>query len=225
VRRIAQAELERVNVVATRQLVDAARTAGVGQMLFMSSIAAKVRDPSRYPYARTKVEGERCVAQSGLRHAILRPTIVLGAGGGTFAALRKLAALPIIPLFAGGKARVQPIDVEDVARAVAMALSGGAVESLLELGGPEVLTFAELLARIRLASGRKPAATLPIPYAPARVLLATLEKLTGGKFPVRAAQLTPFVDDGIATQNSVLAALAPTMAPLDTLLRRLARGG
>jgi NADH dehydrogenase len=218
------AELERVNVIATRQLVDAARAAGVGQILFMSSIAAKARDTARYPYARAKIEGERLVARSGLRHAILRPTIVLGEGGGNFPMLRKLANLPLVPAFGGGTARVQPIDVADVARAVEITLAGRATETLVELGGPEVLTFAELLARIRLASGRKRPAILRVPYEPARAGLALLGKLSGGKFPVRAAQLTPFVEDGVATHNSVLAELAPTMMPLDRLLGRLVRG-
>lgn len=220
-----EAELERVNVDATRQLVQSAQTAGVAQMLFMSSIAAKVRDTGRYPYARTKLEGERCIAQSGLRHAILRPTIVLGENGGNFAMLRKLAFLPLIPAFGGGTARVQPVDVADVARAVELTLFGAAHgESLLEIGGPEVLTFADLLARIRRAGGREPTAVLPIPYETARAALRLLEKVSAGRFPVRAAQLTPFVADGVAAHNPVLAELAPKMAPLSDLLERLARG-
>jgi NADH dehydrogenase len=218
------AELERVNVAGTRELVTAAKRAGVSQILFMSSIAAKTRDVMRYPYARTKLEGERCVAQAGLRHAILRPTIVLGEGGGNFSVLRKLASLPMVPAFGGGTARVQPVAVTDVARAVELLLTGRAVgDSLIELGGPEILTFAELLLRIRRAAGRRGGLLLPVPYEPARVVLAILATLSGGRFPVRPAQLTPFVSDGVAAASAVSAQLAPMMEPLMTVLERLAR--
>jgi NADH dehydrogenase len=215
-----------VNVAGTHELVAAAKSAGVGQILFMSSIAAKTRDVTRYPYARTKLEGERCVAQAGMRYAIVRPTIVLGTNGGNFSVLRKLAVLPVIPAFGGGTARVQPVDVADVARAVELLLTGRAgSDSLIELGGPEILTFAELLLRIRGAAGRGRAPLLPVPYEPARAALAILATLSGGRFPVRPAQLTPFVADGVAADNALSARLTPTMEPLTKLLERLARAG
>lgn len=217
------AELERVNVIGTQKLVAAAKSAGVRQFIFMSSIAAKASDVSHYPYARTKLAAERLVASSGLGYAILRPTIVLGTGGGNWPMLRKLANLPAIPMFGGGRARVQPVDVADVARAVALTLEGRAgTEPISEIGGPETLTFAELILAIRRACGRSPAPLLYVPYGPARTALAVLERLSAGKLPVRAGQLTPFVADGVADSCTLLAALQPAMSPLRTLLERLA---
>lgn len=218
-----ESELRRVNVEGTRELVEACRRARVKRFVFMSSIAAAGDRIGDYPYARTKLEAEGIVREAGVQHTIVRPTIVLGERGGNWRMLRKLACLPVIPMLGGGAVRVQPVDVVDVARAVEVILDDRvALDPLIELGGPEVLTFADFLLRIRKACGLGSAALVRIPVGPVAALAKSARRVFGESFPVGPGQLAPFINDGAAASNAVYEQLRPGMATLDELLVRLA---
>ncbi len=214
-------ELRTTNVDGTRTLLEACKARGVRRIVYVSSIAARYADLSDYPYGQTKQQAEAVVSESGLEHAILRPTIVMGEGGSGWTMLRKLACLPVVPLLAGGRTQVQPIDVADVARGIALTLEdfrGGA----FDLGGPEVLSFGELLRRIRKACGRGDGVLLPLPVWPLRTLLNVANAVLPGKVPGSAGQLVPFLQDGTAEPSHLHERLEPGMTPLDALLQRLA---
>jgi NADH dehydrogenase len=137
--------------------------------------------------------------------------------------LRKLACLPLVPVFAGGRTEVQPVDVADVARAVAVLLEDFPVNRTIELGGPEIVSFGDLLRRIRSACGRSKALLVPIPIWPVRTLLNLANGVLPGRLPVTAAQLVPFVRDGKAEPNFLYEQLRPSMTSLNALLLRIAR--
>ena len=216
-------ELNRINVEATAQLVEAAHRHGVRHILYVSSIAAKYRDLSDYPYGSSKRKAEDVVRGSQLEYTILRPTIVLGKASPIWNRLQRMATLPAIVVIGDGSTLVQPVDVDDVARAMLIILTVGRFSSeVLELGGPEVLSFAQLLRRIRKATGRGGAPTLRIPTAPIRGALRLGERMLGPRLPVSAGQLTPFLQDGVADPNDLAAELRASQQPLDQLLNRLA---
>lgn len=218
-----ESELRRVNVDGTRELLAACKRAGIKHFVFMSSIAAAADDSIDYPYARTKIDAESLVRDSGLEHTIVRPTIVLSERGGNWTMLRKLACLPVVPLFGGGTARVQPVDLADVARGVELILDGIAKgTAMIEIGGPEVLTFADFLRRIRKACGRAGSPFVAVPIGPMAALLKVARKLFGESFPISAGQLAPFVCDGVAAANPVHEQLRAKMPPLDELLASIA---
>jgi hypothetical protein len=93
---------------------------------------------------------------------------------------------------------------------------------VVELGGPEVLSFSGFLARIRGVCGHAGFPGLPIPVAPVRLALSMLKLALGERSPVGPGQLAPFVNDGIAEPNPVFEMLRPDMRPLDDVLRRVA---
>ena len=143
------ADYFRINVVGTNNLLERAKQCGVRRFLFVSSIVVRYRNKDDYYYAQSKEKAEQLVRESGLEYAIVRPTIVAGAGSGVLAGLEKLATLPVMPVFGDGRTRVQPIAVEDLADFLVMILerelfSGGT----FEFGGPEVLTIEHLLSRL-----------------------------------------------------------------------------
>jgi nucleoside-diphosphate-sugar epimerase len=216
--------LRDVNYAGTQALLAARRNAAAGKIVYVSSIAVTGSDVSEYPYAQTKVAAERAVQDSGLECVIVRPTIVLGEGAPNWRMLRTLACLPVVPLFGGGRAQVQPVDVRDVARGLEW-LADNHVESgsVVEIGGPEVLPFSDFLARIRAACGGNGFPHLSIPIAPVRMVLKMLTRLTGGRSPVGPGQLAPFVNDGVARPNAVFERLRPDMLPLDELFQRVLR--
>jgi NADH dehydrogenase len=144
----------------------AAREAGVKRLVHISAIGADAKSSSRY--ARSKAQGEAAVLAEFPDAIILRPSIVFGPEDGffnRFAAMARIA--PLMPLIGGGRTKFQPVYVGDVAAAVAAVLDGaGTPGGIYELGGPEVLTFRELLDRTQSYAGRsRPYISLPFWYA------------------------------------------------------------
>lgn len=144
----------------------AARQAGVKRLVHISAIGADAKSSSHY--ARTKAQGEAAVLAEFPDAIILRPSIVFGPEDGffnRFAAMARIA--PLMPLIGGGRTKFQPVYVGDVAAAVAAVLDGaGTPGAIYELGGPETLTFRELLERTQTYAGRsRPYISLPFWYA------------------------------------------------------------
>jgi NADH dehydrogenase len=191
-----------VNLYGTAALLDAAAAAGVRRFLFVSTIAVRFADIRRYPYARAKKQAEEAVRRSGLGHVIVRPTMVFGAGSPVQSGLAALARLPVSPVFDGGRARVQPIAVDDLVQLISDVVRTDAFDgATLEFGGPDILTANELVGLMRSAAGRRPGGRLSVPTAPLRPLLAALESLDPRLAPFTVGQLCTFRFDGVAEPN------------------------
>jgi NADH dehydrogenase len=181
-------DFERVIAEGTRSLVAAAREAGARRLVYVSALGANDPGAPEVPYFRAKSAAEDAVTGSGLEHVILRPTFVFGPDGGALPRFMRIARLaPVTPVVGAGTQRVQPIWVDDVARAIALA--GQTVEPgfVAELGGPDAVDWNELWRRIKASlETRRPALHLPtwLMRAPA----AVLERLPNP--PVTRAQLT-----------------------------------
>ena len=134
-----------LHVEGPRAVAKAARESGVRHLVHISAIGADAKSSSRY--ARSKAEGEAAVLQEFSGAIILRPSIVFGPEDqffNRFAAMARIS--PLLPLIGGGRTRFQPVFVGDVAAAIAAIAAGaGKPGTVYELGGPEVLSFRELL--------------------------------------------------------------------------------
>jgi NADH dehydrogenase len=143
-----------VNGEGAGAVARAAAAAGVGRFVHLSS--AGIDDTTIY--GRSKLAGEAAVRTALPDAIILRPSAVFGPEDQFFNLFARLAALsPLVPLFGGATARVQPVYVEDVATTVAACLSGkGRPGTTYELGGPEVMTLGDCMRLAAAAAGRKP---------------------------------------------------------------------
>jgi NADH dehydrogenase len=195
------AEYFRVNRDGTETLVNEARRAGVARFCHVSTIAAKFSDISHYHYAQSKLQAEAIVASSGLRWTIVRPTMIFGPGAPVLEGLKKLSALPLVPLFGSGRALVQPICVDDLSRALLAVVKAGCMEGIVEIGGPEIVRMDELLFRIRRRLGIANQRVLRLPAVATSACLAALEPLLRKWMPVTAGQLASFTNDGIANED------------------------
>ncbi|MCG7349588.1 complex I NDUFA9 subunit family protein [Sphingomonas sp. ACRSK] len=136
-------------------VAEAARAAGVEALVHFSAIGADAQGET--PYARSKGEGEAAVRQHFPNATILRPSLIFGREdqfANRFA--RMVEKLPVVPVIAP-KTRFQPVYVVDVAAAAVAALEdperfGGRT---FELGGPDVLSMAELIRQIASLLDRK----------------------------------------------------------------------
>ena len=219
-----------VHVDAARTIARAAAAAGA-RLVQMSALGA---DPaSAAQYARSKAEGEAAVREILPGSVILRPSIVFGPGDDFFNKFAGMAAAsPVLPLIGGGRTRFQPVYVGDVARAAAeVALDPRHAGKTLELGGPGVFTFREILDLIQQETGRRRLyAPLPFPVAG---LIGTLCKpftLTPVAPPLTADQVRLLqVDNVVSGQAPGLAELGvvpeTVEAVLPTYLYRFRKGG
>jgi NADH dehydrogenase len=221
--KVREAEHMRVNVDGTRNLIEAAKRAGVPRFLFVSTIAATFPELKRYPYGRSKVRAEELVRESGLEWSILRPTIVLGKRAPAWHGLVGLARLPVMPVFGPGTARVQPVVVDDLAHAIAEWIHDDSLLGMdLDLGGPDTLTFEDLLRRVRARLKGKQG---PVVHLPAGLMIEVLAALEGPLLPVlplSAGQIYAFVHDGVAQPNPLAERLAPGMKGIDDVIAELA---
>jgi len=145
------------------------------------------------PFFATKRQADIALRASGLAFVILRPAIVIGrAAHGGSALLRALAAFPLVTPLVLGDSRMQFVSLDDVADAVADALSGSIpVGSDLDLAAPETMTLAEAVARHRQWLGLPPARVLALPGIFAGIASGAADLLgrLGWRSPLRSTAL------------------------------------
>lgn len=207
-----------VNAHGTEVLIEQCEREGVGNFLFVSTIAVKYQDNANYPYARSKRQAEEALERSRLNYAIVRPTIVVGREGATWKMLSTLASLPL-PLVPGtGAVPIQPIYIEDLVDCLLAILAGNRfTREVFELGGPEETTFESFIKRIRFYKYGKDAPVLHVPLRPVTTLLSLLEPVA----PIGAGQFSVWSNDGTIQPNQVFRAQAPCMKKIDEMLRQV----
>jgi NADH dehydrogenase len=145
---------ERVNHQGTVNVVRALREVGVRRLVHLSALGAGPDE--RFPYLRSKWLGEEAVRASGLDWTVLRPSVLYGEGAGFFRPIVwTLRWMPVYPMVEGGRTRFSPLSVQDLAACIARCLDGAAVTETLDLGGPEVLTFADIVDVCMDALGKR----------------------------------------------------------------------
>lgn len=192
---------EAVHVDGPRAIAKAAREAGVSRLIHISAIGASSNSPAEY--ARTKAEGEAAVLEEFPHAIILRPSIVFGPEDeffNRFGAMAKMS--PLLPLIGGGKTRFQPVYVADVAEAVANCVEGaGETGQTYELGGPEALTFKQLLDRTKEWSGQN-AGYLSLPFALAKLQALLTWPLPNSLRPVTVDQVRMLEVDNVVSDSA-----------------------
>ncbi|TKD50381.1 NAD-dependent epimerase/dehydratase family protein [Sphingomonas baiyangensis] len=204
-------EFDAINVRGARAIAAAAAGAGAHSLVHISAIGADAASPARY--ARTKAEGEGVVREAFPAATILRPSVVFGREDqfiNRFAGM--IAAAPIVPVLKP-EARFQPVYVHDVARAVVAAIAdaGRHGGQTYELGGPDILSMADLYRWIGDQIGRTP----PMPGLPdaAGAALASLGFLPGA--PITKDQWLMLQRDNVVADGAKgLAALGVTPTPM-----------
>jgi len=143
---------ERVNREASERVAAAAREAGVQHLVHQSANGA---DPDpRYPYLETKWAGEQAAIGSGVPYTVFRPSLIFGPGDGFFTLIAKLIKLsPVVAIAGDGMALFQPISIDDVTRCMMLALERGPSDRVYEIGGPEHMTYEDIVLTVKSAIG------------------------------------------------------------------------
>jgi NADH dehydrogenase len=162
---------EALHFGGARSVVDAAQKQGVSRFLMMS--ANGVKCPGT-PYQETKFRADEYLMATELDWTVFRPSVIFGNSNGmqeiTNQLFEELVRPPVpAPAFHNGWSPkgngvvMSPVHIEDVADAFVGALTNAdTIGNVYELGGPEILTWEQMVQRISEAVGRKKL-TLPMP--------------------------------------------------------------
>lgn len=137
----------------SRRLLDAANEAKVGRIVHISITNPSENSP--FEYFRDKAIIEQLLAESGIPHVILRPSVLFGAEGILINNIAwVLRRFPVFGVFGDGRYKLQPIHVDDLAR-LAVEQGRGKENRIINAIGPETFTYRELVEVIGQAIGRR----------------------------------------------------------------------
>jgi uncharacterized protein YbjT (DUF2867 family) len=215
-------DFERIMTQGTRDLVLAAKDAGVTRFVLMSSLGTSEETARDIPYFRSKLAMEEAVKASEIPYVIFRPSFVFGDGG-ALTVFMSLARAPVTPIIGKGRERFQPIWVDDVAAYFAEAVDRDDVlNRTFELGGPDVVDWNGFYAQLKRALGkRRPSVHIPFGVMG---LQARLIQALPGPTPVTPDQVKMIAaGDNVVSDDSAVRTFGLPLVPLEEQLRRAAK--
>ncbi|MCF8533214.1 MAG: complex I NDUFA9 subunit family protein [Reyranella sp.] len=196
-----------VHADGAKAIADAAGAASVERLIHVSGIGADRRD-SKNRFVQSKIAAEDAIVSGFPSATIFRPSVVFGPDDAMFNRLGRIAAVaPFVPVVGSGSAKVQPVFVGDLGKAVVAALSKPeTAKTVFEMGGPRIYTYREIAALVLREIDRdKPIIGVP----------AGLMKLAG--FFAEFLPVPPITYDQVdlLTWDNVARPGAPGLAALD----------
>jgi len=223
VRQGSDQEFQRVMVQGLRNVLAAAKQAGVGRFVHMSALGTTEETRKLVPYYRAKWENEQDVKTSGIPHVIFRPSFVFGRDGGILPTFTKLARLaPVTPITGAGRQRIQPIWADDIAAYFAKAVDHEpATDRTFGVGGPDAVTWNEFWERLkRTRRIRRP--SVHVPMAVMRMNALVTERLPGNIPLTRDLLKMLEGPDNVVSNDDARTTFDLPLVPLDEQLRRAA---
>jgi len=167
-----------VHVDLVRNVIGAMKVAGVRRLIHISVVVA--RAAPGLPYHDSKWRGEEIVRASDLDWTILRPGVIYGEGDDMLTHLAlMIRTAPVFPIVGDGTSPMRPVDVRDVAAAVAATLHRPVAQKTYEIVGPDRLTLREVVKRVAEAM-ELPLSIWSMPLAlmhlPVRIMEATMRQ-------------------------------------------------
>ena len=174
---------------AAHTVAEAARAAGVRRIVYLGGLHP---DGALSPHLESRREVGEILLASGVPTAALQAAVVLGSGSASFEMLRYLTErLPVMvtPRWVGS--RIQPIAVRDVLRyLVGAAHLPAEVNRTFDIGGPEVLTYHDMMVRYAAVAELPRRRVLQLPYLTPRLSSHWVNLVT----PVPRAIAVPLID-------------------------------
>ena len=158
---------------------------GVRHLVHLSAIGADAESDSAY--ARSKGRGEAAVLARFPGAMILRPSVIFGPEDQFFNRFARMTVFSPVLFIVGGRSRMQPVHVDDVAQAAAIGARGAAGGGLYELGGPDRRTLRDLIG-IMLREIRRRRLVVNLPFWLGGLIGGALDiaqAVTGGLFTNR----------------------------------------
>lgn len=183
---------EDAHIHVVENLIRAAKELAIGRFIHISVVCSRP-DP-KSAYHDTKWRAEELIRQSGLGFTILKPGVIYGRGDDLVRHLVKMIrSAPIFPVVGSGDTILQPVDVRDVAFAVASCLeTKHSIEKTYEIVGPKRMTLREVVKTVAKGLQRK-VLILPTPIWVQRIAVRIMNALSNDPLST-PAQLQMLID-------------------------------
>lgn len=200
---------EEAHFEGVRRTAEIARAAGIERYLLMSANGV---DACGTPYQETKFRAERLVRDMGLAATVFRPSVIFGDPAGKMEIATQLyrdlvrPPIPAAGFHTGlsphrGQVLMTPVHAADVAAAFVAALEDETtIGRTLELGGPESVSWSEMIRRVAAAVGRRKI-VLPVPIGLMRLAATAFDRLPF--FPVTRDQLAMLAQGNTARPDAL----------------------
>src|SRR5580704_1216730 len=185
------ASFERRDRTAAQTFAAAARAAGVQRIVYLGGIISGPAGKLS-PHLRSRAEVGDILQSSGVPTAVLQAAVIIGSGSASFEMLRYLTErLPAMVTPKWVSTRIQPIAVRDVLRyLVGSAALPADVSRSFDIGGPDVLTYADMMRRYCAVAGLRQRFLIPVPLLTPRLSSLWVGLVT----PVPAGLARPLVE-------------------------------
>ncbi len=200
---------EALHVRGPCALFEACRLAGVRRVVQVSALGADERAESAYHLS--KQSADDFLLALGLDATVVQPSLVYGPGGASARLFTGLATLPLVPLPGQGAQPVQPVHLDDLARAIARLVGEprAMVGMKVPIVGPRPLALRDFIAELRAALGLPPAGFVPVPMALVRWAAAAGRLLPGALLDSASLRMLERGNTAPATQTAALLGAPP----------------
>ncbi|HEX6421044.1 MAG TPA: SDR family oxidoreductase [Acidimicrobiales bacterium] len=148
---------------------DAAAGAGVSRLVYLGGLG-RDDDPALSRHLRSRHEVGRLLAEGPVPVTELRAALIIGSGSASFEMLRYLVeVLPVMVTPRWVDTRCQPIAIRDVLRWLAVAADRTGPPEVLEIGGPDVLTYRRMMQVYAEVAGLPRRLVVPVPLLSPRL--------------------------------------------------------
>ncbi|WP_410098784.1 SDR family oxidoreductase [Streptomyces sp. STR69] len=157
---------------AAHIFAEQARAADVRRIVYLGGLTPQdVPESTLSPHLRSRAEVGRILLEAPVPATVLRAAVVIGSGSASFEMLRYLTErLPVMVTPSWVHTRTQPIGVRDVLRyLVGSATMPDDINRTFDIGGPDVLTYREMMRRYALVAGLRPRLIVPVPVLTPRL--------------------------------------------------------
>jgi NADH dehydrogenase len=216
------ADFERVMTQGTKDLVAAAKAAGIERFVLMSALGTSAATKDTVPYFASKWAMEQETLQSGLEYTIFRPSFVFGQDGGALPTfIKQVRYSPVVTVIGSGLQRLQPIWVENVAQYFSRGVDDPqAANRTFEIGGPDIVTWNELYLTIAKVLGKR-RKLVHIPTSLARAAAQLTQRVPGAPLTTDQIAMIEAGDNVVSNTDAVDTFRFPLIA-LEEQIRRAA---
>jgi NADH dehydrogenase len=204
----------------TKDLVAAAKGAGIERFVLMSALGTSDTTKDTIPYFTSKWAMEQETLRSGLEYTIFRPSFVFGRDGGVLPTfIKQVRYSPVVTVIGSGLQRIQPIWVENVAQYFSRGVDDPqAANRTFEIGGPDVVTWNELYLTIAKVLGKR-RKLVHIPTSLARAGAQLTQRVPGA--PLTTDQISMIeAGDNVASNTDAVDTFGFPLVALEEQIRR-----
>jgi uncharacterized protein YbjT (DUF2867 family) len=187
---LADANFQELDRKAAMIVAKAARAAGVRRIVYLGGLRPADDDASRHLASRAEV-GDVFIS-SGVPTAVLQASVIVGSGSTSYEMLRYLTErMPVIPVPPWAENKTQPIAICDVLDyLVGCATLPDEVNRAFDIGGPDILSYREMMQSYAKTSGLPARLMVPAPALPTQVMAQIVDRIT----PISAAIAQPLLE-------------------------------